>query len=74
MVPADFNNEDEKFGISGDDLVDWLNVSQCKASNVLLIFDCCYAGNLGEGLVYHNSLKITANLFAMCGCTSKEKN
>ena len=72
LVPSNFDNE-EKSGISGDDLVDWLNVSQCKASSVLLIFDCCYAGNLGERLSYHNGLKIQANLFAMCGCASKEK-
>lgn len=73
LVPADFNPEDEKSGISLDDIVDWLNISQCKARNVLFIFDCCYAGFLGEGLACHNNLKITANMFAMCGCAPKEK-
>ena len=72
LMPADFDKKGES-GISGDELVRWLNGSKCKAKNVLFIFDCCYAGNLGETLTCHKRLEFNANLFAMCGCAAKEK-
>ena len=72
LMPADFNKKGES-GISGDELVQWLNDSKCKAKNVLFIFDCCYAGSLGETLTCHNRLESNVNLFAMCGCAAKEK-
>ena len=72
LVPADFNKKGES-GISGDELVQWLNDAKCKAKNVLFIFDCCYAGSLGETLTCHKRLEFNSNLFAMCGCAAKEK-
>ena len=73
LSPADFNKRDVNSGISGDDLINWVNIAECKASNVLFIFDCCYAGNLGELLTSDENLKTKANLFVMCGCAPKEK-
>ena len=72
LVPADFTAEDESSGISGDDLVQWLMDAQCGAKNVLFVFDCCYAGNLGETLTLRSDLNINANLFAMCACAPGE--
>ena len=62
----------ETTGISGDDLVQWLNDAECKASNLLFIFDCCYAGNLGKTLQLDKELSINARLFAICGCLPGE--
>ena len=73
LSPADFNKQDVSSGISGDDLINWVNIAECKASNVLFIFDCCYAGNLGELLTSDENLKTKANLYVMCGCAPKEK-
>ena len=65
---------DESSGISGDDLVQWLNYAQCKAKNVVFVFDCCYAGNLGNTLTLETNLKINAQLFVMCACAPGEKS
>lgn len=72
LAPSDYADGTESTGILGDDLVQWLNEAVCKAKNVLFIFDCCYAGNLGESLTKDMELKIPAHLFAMCGCASGE--
>ena len=71
LAPVDFARKEET-GILGDDLVQWLNDADCKASNVLFIFDCCYAGSLGETLS-DKQLTIAACLFVICGCDAKEK-
>ena len=71
--PADFNKGDLKTEISGDDLTNWVNIAECKVSNVLFFFDCCHAGNLGKLLKSDENLKTKANLFVMCGCAPKEK-
>ena len=73
LSPTDFNKENVNSGISGDDLVTWLNDARCKAHNLLFIFDCCYAGNLGKMLTQDVTLKTNANLSVMCGCAPKEK-
>ena len=62
LSPADFNRRDVNSGISGDDLVNWLNITECKANNLLFIFDCCFAGNLGEMLTMDENLKTNLNL------------
>ena len=75
LAPADFaGKEDLNSGISGYDLIKWLHVAECKASHVLCLFDCCYAGDLGTVLTSpDNLLKIKPGLFVMCGCAAKEK-
>ena len=75
LAPADFaGSEDLNSGISGNDLVEWLDVAECKADHVLIILDCCYAGNLGTTLTSPgNMLKIKLSLFVMCGCAAREK-
>ena len=75
LAPADFaGKEDLNSGISGNDLIEWLHVAECKASHVLMIFDCCYAGDLVTALTSpDNLLKIKPGLFVMCGCAAKEK-
>ena len=75
LAPADFaGKEDLNSGISGNDLIEWLHGAECKASHVLMIFDCCYAGDLGTALTSpDNLLKIKPGLFVMCGCAAKEK-
>ena len=70
LVPSDYNEGDESSGISGDDLVQWLNEAQCKAKNILFVFDCCYAGSLGEALTRHKNLTIDAQLHVMCACAA----
>ena len=72
LAPTNFA-KNEKTGISGDDLVQWLNDADCKASNVLFIFDCCFAGSLGASLTHSEELTIAAHLFVMCGCMPREK-
>ena len=61
-------------GISGDDLVQCLNNAECKASNIILIFDCCFAGSLGKSLTSHEEWNITAKAFVMCACAALEKS
>ena len=75
LAPADFaGREDLNSGISGDDLVEWLHVAECKANHVLIILDCCFAGDLGTTLTSpDNMLKIKPGLFVMCGCAAREK-
>ena len=73
--PADFaGREDLNSVISGNDLINWLHVAECKTSHVLCLFDCCYAGDLGTALAsLDNTLNIKPGLFVMCGCAAKEK-
>ena len=75
LAPADFaGKEDLNSGISGKDLVEWLHEAECKANHVLIILDCCYAGNLGTILTSpDNMLKIKPGLYVMCGCAAREK-
>ena len=75
LAPADFaGREDLNSGISGDDLVDWLHKAECKASHVLVILDCCFAGDLGTALTSPDKiLKIKPGLFVMCGCAARER-
>ena len=75
LAPADFaGKEDLNSGISGKDLVEWLHEADCKANHVLIILDCCYAGNLGTILTSpDNMLKIKPGLYVMCGCAAREK-
>ena len=65
LAPADFaGRKDLNSGISGNELIEWLHVADCKASQVLVILDCCYAGDLGTTLTSpDNLLKITPGLF-----------
>lgn len=74
LVPGDFDGN-ESSGISGDELVQWLNDADCncKAQNVIFLLDCCYAGKLGKKLVIRVKLKIAATLFAMCGGEANER-
>ena len=75
LAPADFGKEDLNGGISGDDLVEWLYEAKCKANQVLVIMDCCYAGDLGTTLTSpDNMLKIKPGLFVMCGCAAREQS
>ena len=71
LAPADFAKNKET-GISGEDLVQWLNDADCKASNVLFIFDCCFAASLGEISTQSKVWRIPANLFVICGCAARE--
>lgn len=75
LAPADFaGKEDLNSGISGKDLVEWLHAADCKANHVLIILDCCYAGDLGTILTSpDNMLKIKPGLYVMCGCAAREK-
>ena len=75
LAPADFaGRKDLNSGISGNELIEWLHVAECKASHVLVILDCCYAGDLGTTLTSpDNLLRIEPGLFLMCGCAAKEK-
>ena len=61
-------------GISGNDLIEWLHIAECKARHVLFIFDCCHAGDLGTALTSPGNLvKIESGLFVMCRCAGKEE-
>ncbi|XP_065902211.1 uncharacterized protein [Dysidea avara] len=75
LAPADFAGvEDLNTGVSGDDLVEWLHAAGCKAKHVLIILDCCFAGDLGTSLTSPgNILKVTPGVFVMCGCAAREK-
>ena len=71
---SDYIPNKKESGISGHDLVDWLNIAKCKANKVLLIFDCCSAKRLGEITVtkYTDGLNISKRLFAMCSSQAGE--
>ena len=75
LAPADFaGRENLDSGISGKDLVEWLHEAGCKADHVLVILDCCYAGDLGTILTApDNMLRIKPSLFVMSGCAAREK-
>ena len=77
LVPSDFAGTGNPCsGISGNDLVKWLQLSQCKASYVIFIFDCCHAGDVGTKLTDPGSiLKIPGapGIFAMCACSAIEE-
>lgn len=73
LVPTYYATEQD--GISAYDLMAWLHNANCKAKNVLFIFDCCYAGNLGEHLIETDwNFDIKSSVSAMCACTDKEKS
>ena len=75
LAPSDFAGvEDLDTGVYGDDLVEWLHAAECKTKHVLIILDCCYAGDLGTSLTSPgNILKVTPGVFVMCGCAAREK-
>ena len=75
LAPSDFVGTNKpNSGISGNDLVKWLNETQCQASYSLFIFDCCYAGDLGISLTSPSNIQATApNVFVMCGCAARER-
>ena len=75
LAPADFaGRENLDSGISGKDLVGWLHEAGCRADHVLVILDCCYAGDLGTILTApDNMLRIKPSLFVMSGCAAREK-
>ena len=75
LAPADFaGNENVDSGISGKNLVEWLQEAGCKADHVLVILDCCYAGDLGTVLTAPDNMhRIKSHLFVMCGCAAREK-
>ena len=74
LAPADFaGRKDLNSGISENELIEWLHVADCKASHVLVILDCCYAGDLGTALISPgNLLRIKPGLFIMCACKAEE--
>lgn len=73
LIPTYYASEQD--GISAYDLMAWLHKANCKAKNVLFIFDCCYAGNLGEHLIKTDwGFNIKSSVSAMCACTDKEKS
>ena len=71
LVTSDYSMNN---GISGDDLVQCLKYAECKASNIIFIFDCCHAGSLGESLTCHEEWNIAAKLFVMCACAASERS
>ena len=76
LAPSDFAGKEgmHNTGLFGDDLVEWLHTTGCKAKHVLIILDCCYAGDLGMSLTSPgNILKVTPSVFVMCGCAAREK-
>ena len=75
LAPAHFaGNENLDSGISGKNLVEWLQEAGCKADHVLVILDCCYAGDLGTVLTAPDNVhRIKSDLFVMCGCATREK-
>ena len=74
LVATDFRSRVVKSGISGDDLVQSLKDAECKASNIILIFDCCYAGSLGESLTSEEEWTLAAKPFVMCACAASEES
>jgi len=77
LAPSDFAGTGIPCsGFSGIDLIKWLQASQCKASYIIFIFDCCHAGSLGADLTAPgNILKIPGapGIFSMCACSALEE-
>ena len=72
LAPADFSG-DSNTGISGDDILRLIEVSECRARHVLIILDCCYAGGVGRQVASsENIMKVKPGVYVMCACAAKE--
>ena len=69
LVPADFAG-DVVSGITADDFVNWVQQAKCKAHNILIILDCCYAGGIGKKI--SSTVDIRPQIHVMCACAAKE--
>jgi len=78
LAPSDFDGVKDKsagvypLGIYRDDVVKWLD--GCKAKHVLIILDCCYAGDLGTSLTSPKNIQqVVPSISVMSGCAAGEK-
>ena len=72
LAPADFSG-DSHTGISGEDLLQLIEISKCRARHVLIILDCCYAGGIVRNVAsWDNVLKVKPGVYVMCACAAKE--
>ena len=69
LAPADFKG-DIKTSITAENFIEWLETAKCKARNVLIILDCCYAGGIGEKIASSEHLKPTVHV--ICACAAFE--
>ena len=69
LAPADFQG-DIKTSITAQNFIQWLSAAKCKARNVLIILDCCYAGGIGEKIASSEHLKPTVHV--LCACAAFE--
>lgn len=51
LVSTDFNNS--CYGVRMTDILQWANDSRCR--NKVIIFDCCFSGQMGESLLVNNN-------------------
>ena len=72
LAPADFSG-DINTGISGNDLLRFLEISECRARHVLIILDCCYAGGVGRQVASsENIMRVKPGVYVMCACAARE--
>lgn len=70
LAPADFDYSDATF-VTGSQLNLWLHEAKCRATHVLVILDCCYAGGLGHELT-SDDLYLYPGLYVLSACTAYE--
>ena len=71
LVLGDYTGDVAQTGmITADDFVGWLQQANCKARHILIILDCCFAGELGKKIV--SKADIRPQIHVMCACSSSE--
>lgn len=70
LAPSDFDFTEGKL-LTSQDLNQWLHDSKCKARNVLLTLDCCYAGGIGDELTA-GVTNLRPGLYVLSACTAFE--
>jgi len=72
LAPADFSG-DVSSGFTANDLLELIQIADCRARHVLIILDCCYAGGIGGKMASaENTMRVTPGVYVMCACAAKE--
>ena len=72
LAPADFSGH-ASTGFTANDLLELIQVADCRARHVLIILDCCYAGGIGGKMASaENVMRVTPGVYVMCACAAKE--
>jgi len=72
LAPADFSG-DVSTGFTANDLLELIQIADCRAHHILIILDCCYAGGIGGRMSsVQNTMRVTPGVYVMCACAAKQ--